>query len=187
MQRFVPVARRKSPRLAFIAGAAATHAALIVTFLLNDTVQIPARVAPPKEITLILRSLIPQSLPEGAMKSREKTNAITLPPLAPNETLTNLGRALACQSNYENLSPEERERCATAPWARVDPGAGFLLGQQSPSIWAEALAERKAPFVPMFNACEIGAIGPDAERSRLGLSCVQTDPEQAKRWGKMLQ
>ena len=187
MQRFVPVARRKSPRLAFVAGVAATHAALVVIFLLNDTVRIPVHVAPPKEITLILRSLIPTPPSESVKVPRDKSNAITLPPLAPNETLMKLGRTLACRANYENLSPEERAHCAALPWIPADPSAGFMLGTEAPSIWAEALAERKAPFVSMFNPCDIGAIGPDAERSRLGLACVQTDPGQAKRWGKMLQ
>ena len=115
MQRFVPVARRKNNRLAFIAGVAATHAVLIVTFLLNDTVQLPEHVSPAKEIRLILQRIIPAlSQPVPQPNARHiKSNAITLPPAVPSDLLQRLGRTLACRSNYDTLSPEERAGCAT--------------------------------------------------------------------------
>ena len=189
MQRFVPVAQRKSPRFAFIAGVAATHAALIVIFLMNDTVRMPLHVPAPKEITLMLRRIVPalpQPAPQEAAR-KPKSNAITLPPIWQNEALQKLGKTLACRSNYDNLSPEARADCARTPWTAPDASTALMLGAEAPSIWAQELAERKAPFVSMFNPCDIGAIGPDTERSRLGLACMRTDPAQAKRWGKMLQ
>jgi lambda repressor-like predicted transcriptional regulator len=183
VQRFVQVTQRKSPRLAFIAGVAATHAALIVTFLLYDKVPLQLRLPAPKEITLILRHLIPQALPAAPTKKlpRQKSNAITLPPVWQNEILSKLGSTLACRSNYENLSPEERARCAFTPWAPVDPSTALMLGVEPPSIWAEALAQRKAPFVPMFVPCPLGSPG-----ANLGLTCLQPDPTQAARWGQYL-
>ena len=189
MQRFVPVARRKSNRYAFIAGVAATHAVIIVTFLINDTVRLPDHVSPAKEITLILRRIIPalpQSQPQASAR-KTKSNAITLPQVMQNDLLQRLGKTLACRANSDDLSPEERARCATPQWTAPESTDAFLLAPEQPSIWAQELAERRAPFVSMFNPCEMGAIGPDADRGRLGLACVQTDPAQAKRWGKMLQ
>jgi hypothetical protein len=166
---------------------AATHAVLIVTFLLNDTVQLPEHISPAKEITLILQRIIPAP-PQPAPQPNArhiKSNAITLPPAVPSDLLQRLGRTLACRSNYDTLSPEERAGCATRQWTAPDSTDAFLLGTERPSIWAQELAERKAPFVSMFNPCEMGE-GPDAERSRLGLGCMTSDPEQAKRWGKLL-
>lgn len=189
MQRFVPVARRKTNRLAFIAGVAATHAAIIVTFLMNDTIRMPEHLSPAKEITLILRRIIPavpQPAPPHMNAPTKKSNAITLPPALPNDRLQRLGKTLACRSNYDNLSPEERAACAVQSWTAPDTTTQLMLGAEQPSIWAQELAERKAPFVSMFNPCELGE-GVDAERSRLGLACMQTDHEQAKRWGKLLQ
>lgn len=188
MQRFVPAARRKNNRFAFIAGVAATHAVLIVTFLLNDTVLLPEHISPAKEITLILQRIIPappQPTPRSSAR-HTKSNAITLPPAVPNDLLQRLGRTLACRSNYDTLSPEERARCATQQWTAPESTDAFLLGTEQPSIWAQELAERNAPFVPMVGPCDVGAIGPDADRGHLGLACMQTDPEQAKRWGKLL-
>ena len=189
MQRFVQVTPRKTPRFAFVAGVAATHAAIIVTFLMNDTIRMPEHLSPAKEITLILRRIIP-AVPQPALSQaharKPKSNAITLPYVPQNQLLNRLGKTLACRSNYDNLSPQERARCALAPWTAPDSNNALMLGVEPPSIWAQALAERKAPFVPMFSPCDIGAIGPDAERGRLGLSCVQPDPGQAQRWGKLL-
>lgn len=194
MQRFVPVARRRTNRLAFIAGVAATHAVIIATFLMNDTLQMPEHISPAKEITLILRRIIP-ALPQRTPQTnphKTKSNAITLPPVLPNSLIQNdllqrLGKTLACRANYDNLSPEERAHCALQPWTAPDAASQLMLGAERPSIWAQELAERKAPFVSMFNPCETGAIGPDADRGRLGLACTRTDPAQAKRWGKLLQ
>ena len=188
MQRFVPVARRKANRFAFIAGVAATHAVIIATFLMNDTVQTPEHISPAKEISLILRRIIP-ALPRPPQASARKTksNAITLPQVMQNDLLQRLGRTLACRSNYDNLSQEARARCATPQWTAPESTDAFLLAPEQPSIWARELAERRAPFVPMFNPCDLGAIGPEAERGRLGLACMHTDPEQAKRWDKSLQ
>jgi hypothetical protein len=184
VQRFVQVSPRKSPRLAFIAGVAATHAVLIITFLLYDRVPVQLRLPEPKEITLILRSLIPTVLPEtGAKKlprqKLQQSNAITLPPALEDETLSKLGRALACRSNYENLSPEERARCAYTPWTSTDPITSLMLGAEGPSIWAKELAARKAPFVPFAAPCPLGNPG-----ANLGLTCIQSAPGPANALGE---
>ncbi len=184
MQRFVQVTPRESPRLAFIAGVAATHAVLIVTFLLYDKVPVQLRLPEPKEITLILRNLIPPVRPETSVKDTKKlpkvkSNAITLPPELQNDALSKLGKSLACRSNYENLSPEERVRCAFTPWASTDPTASLMLGVETPSIWADALAKRKAPFVPMFVPCPLGNPG-----ANLGLICIQSAPGPATALGE---
>jgi hypothetical protein len=176
VERFGVAAQRKSPRrFAFIAGVIGLHAAFIAGVLLQDKVSLPTSEPAPFEVTLLLRPLPPRHLPKPlpAKKSpREKSNAITLAPTPPQETLGAIGRYLACQSHYQNLSAEERALCAFPPWAAPDATTALVLGAQATSIWAQALARRKAPFVPMFVPCPLDATGVNAEAHRLGLDCA---------------
>jgi hypothetical protein len=104
--------------------------------------------------------------------AKEKSNAITLPQSA--EALGALGRYLACHSHYDTLTPEEKLRCDTTLWQQPDAVTRLTLGVQLPSVWADALAKRRAPFVPMLEPCPLDTAPVNAVRKQLGLGCFTT-------------
>ncbi len=177
MERFSATPRPKPrQRYAFAAAVLAFHAVLVAGFLLYDTLPLPSREPQPLEVTFLLKPLAPAKPPPEPKfptlvkkREQEKSNAITLPETA--ETLGSLGRYLACQSNYENLSPEEQLHCAQARWTPPDVTESLMLGLQLPTVWADALAKRNAPFVPMLRPCRLDEVGPNAEARRLGFYC----------------
>ncbi len=177
MERFSASPQPRSRRrYAFAAAVVALHAALVTGFLLYDKLPLPLREPQPLEVTFLLKPLArPKPPPEPKFpvqpkkRAQEKSNAITLP--LTDETLGALGRYLACQANYENLTPEEREACAQAKWTPPDAGTTLMLGLQLPSIWADALAKRKAPIVPMLDACPLNTSPENSIRHQLGLAC----------------
>jgi hypothetical protein len=167
-------------RYAFAAGVVALHAAWVTAFLLSDKLPLPVREPRPLEVTFLLKPLArtkPPPEPNFSLpakkREQEKSNAITLPQT--NETLGALERYLACQSNYENLTPEEQLRCAQTQWTPPNASTTLMLGLQFPSIWADAQAKRKAPVVPMLDRCPLDTSPVNSIRHQLGLGCFTSN------------